>query len=52
MMKRIMGIIGVIILVVAAAAAALVGKSFIAAKKPSIKENYYTEFSSYAPLEQ
>ena len=36
-MKRIMRIIGVIILVVAAAAAALVGKSFIAAKKPSVK---------------
>lgn len=55
MMKRIMRImriIGVIILVVAAAAAALVGKSFIAAKKPSVKENYYTEFSSSAPLEQ
>lgn len=51
-MKKVMKIIGVIILVIAAVVAALVIKGLIEAKKSSVKEDYYTEFSSSAPLEQ
>ena len=51
-MKRGMKIIGVIILIIVALVAALVIKGIIEAKKPSVKEDYYTEFSSSAPLEQ
>ena len=51
-MKRVMKIIGVIIIVIATAVAALVIKGLTEAKKPSVKEDYYTEFSSSAPLEQ
>ena len=51
-MKKVMKIIGVIIIVIAAAVAALVIKGLIEAKKTSVKEDYYTEFSSFAPLEQ
>lgn len=51
-MKKVMKIIGVIILVIAAVVAALVIKGLIEAKKTSVKEDYYTEFSSSAPLEQ
>lgn len=51
-MKKVMKIIGVIILVIAAVVAALVIKGLIEAKKASVKEDYYTEFSSSAPLEQ
>ncbi len=51
-MKRVMKIIGVIIIVIAVAVAALVIKGLTEAKKPSVKEDYYTEFSSSAPLEQ
>ena len=51
-MKKIMKIIGVIILAIAAVAAALVVKGFIEAKKASVKEEYYTDFASSAPLEQ
>jgi hypothetical protein len=50
--RKVMKIIGVIILVIAAAVAALVIKGLIEAKKTSVKEDYYTEFSSSAPLEQ
>lgn len=51
-MKKVMKIIGVIILVIAAVVAALVIKGLTEAKKTSVKEDYYTEFSSSAPLEQ
>ncbi len=51
-MKKVMKIIGVIIIVIATAVAALVIKGLTEAKKPSVKEDYYTEFSSSAPLEQ
>ena len=51
-MKKVMKIIGVIILVIAAVVATLVIKGLIEAKKTSVKEDYYTEFSSSAPLEQ
>ena len=51
-MKKVMKFIGVIILVIAAVVAALVIKGVIEAKKASVKDDYYTEFSSSAPLEQ
>ena len=51
-MKKLMRIIGVIISVTAAVVAALVIKGSIDAKKTSVKEDYYTGFSSSAPLEQ
>ena len=51
-MKKVMKIIGVIILVIAAVVAALVIKGLVEAKKTSVKEDYYTGFSSSAPLEQ
>lgn len=51
-MRKVMKIIGVIILVIAAVMAALVIKGLIEAKKSSVKEDYYTEFSSSTPLEQ
>jgi hypothetical protein len=51
-MKKVMKIIGVIILVIAAVVATLVIKGLIEAKKTSVKEDYYTESSSSAPLEQ
>ena len=50
--KKGMKIIGVIISVIAALAAVLVIKGIIEAKKPSVKEDYYTDFTSSAPLEQ
>ena len=50
-MRKVMKIIIVIILIIAAAVAALVIKGLIEAKKTSVKEDYYTEFSSSAPLE-
>ena len=51
-MKKVMKFIGVIILVIAAVVAALVIKGLIEAKKTSVKDDYYTEFSSSASLEQ
>ena len=51
-MKKVMKFIGVIILVIAAVVAALVIKGLIEAKKTSVKDDYYTEFSSFASLEQ
>ena len=51
-MKKVTKIIGVIFLVIAAVVAALVIKGLIEAKKSSVKEGYYTAFSSSAPLEQ
>ena len=51
-MKKVMKIIGVITLVIASIVAALVIKGLIEAKRTSVKEDYYTEFSSSAPLEQ
>ncbi len=51
-MKKVMKIIGVIFLVIAAVVAALVIKGLIEAKKTSVKEDYYTEFSSSALLEE
>ena len=51
-MKKVMKIIGVIIFVIAAVVAALVIKGLVEAKKTSVKEDYYTGFSSSAPLEQ
>ena len=51
-MKRVMRIIGVLVFAIAAIAAALAVKSFIVAKKPSVKEDYYSDFLSSAPLEQ
>ena len=51
-MKKVMKIIGVIFLVIAAVVAALVIKGLIEAKKSSVKEGYYTAFSSSTPLEQ
>ncbi len=51
-MKKVMKIIGVIVLVIAVAVAVLVIKGVIEAKKPSVKEDYYTGFSTSAPLEQ
>ena len=49
-MKKGMKIIGIIISVIAAAVAVLVIKGIIEAKKPSVKEDYYTDFTSSAPL--
>ncbi len=51
-MKKVMEVIGVIIFVIAAAAAVLVIRGVIEAKKPSVKEDYYADFSASAPLEQ
>ncbi len=51
MMKRVMKVIGVIVSVIAAAAAAAVIKGFIESKRSSVREDYYTGFSSSAPLE-
>lgn len=51
-MKKVMKIIGVIILVIAAIVAALVIKGFVDAKKASVREDYYADFSSSSPLEQ
>ena len=51
-MKRVMKIMGAIILVIAAVVAALVIKGLIEAKKSSVKEDYFIDFSSSAPLEQ
>ncbi len=51
-MKKVMKIVGMIILVIAAVVAVFVLKGVIVAKKPSVKENYYTDFSTSAPLEQ
>ena len=51
-MKKVIKIIGVIILVIAAVVVAMVIKGLIEAKKTSVKEDYYTEFASSAPLEQ
>ncbi|MGX8686835.1 MAG: poly(ethylene terephthalate) hydrolase family protein [bacterium] len=50
-MKKVMKIIGVFVFVLAAAAAAIVIKGFTESKKPSVREDYYTGFSSSAPLE-
>jgi len=50
-MRKVMRIIGVIIFVIAAAVVVLVIKGSIEAKKASVNENYFTEFSSSAPLE-
>ena len=51
-MKKVMKTIGAIIAVIAAVMAALVIRGSIHAKKASVKEDYYTGFSSSAPLEQ
>lgn len=52
MMKRAMKIIGVFVLAIAAGLSALVIKGLIEAKRSSVKEDYYADFSSPAPLEQ
>lgn len=51
-MKKVMKIIGIIVLVILATVAFLFIKGYIASKRPFIKEDYYTEFSSSSPLEQ
>ena len=51
-MRKVMKSIKVIILVIAVVVAVLVIKGVIEAKKPSVKEEYYIEFSASAPLEQ
>ena len=51
-MRKVMRIIGVIIFVIAAAVVALVIKGSKEAKKTSVKENYYTEFSSSAAIKR
>ena len=51
-MKIVMKIIGVIFLVIAAIVVALVIKGFVDAKKASVREDYYADFSSSSPLEQ
>ena len=51
-MRRVMKIMGAIILVIAAVVAALVIKGLIEAKKSSVIEDYFIDFSSSAPLEQ
>lgn len=51
-MKRAMKIIGVFVLAIAAGLSALVIKGLIEAKRSSVKEDYYADFSSPAPLEQ
>ena len=51
-MKKVMKIIGVIFLVIAAIVVALVIKGFVDAKKASVREDYYADFSSSSPLEQ
>ena len=50
-MRKVMKIICVILLIMAAAAAALVVRSYKEAGKSSVREDYYREFSSSAPLE-
>lgn len=50
-MRRVVKIIGVIVLVIAAAALVLVIRGFIESKRSSVKEDYYTDFSSSASLE-
>ena len=52
LVRKVMKIIGVIILAIAAVVAAFVIKGVIVAKKPSVKEEYYTDSSALAPLEQ
>lgn len=47
-----MKIIGVFVLAIAAGLSALVIKGLIEAKRSSVKEDYYADFSSPAPLEQ
>ena len=51
-MKRVMKVLGIVILVTVVVVAALVVKGYIQSKKPSVREDYYTEFSSPCPLEQ
>ena len=51
-MKRVMKVLGIVILVAVAAVGALVVKGYILSKKPSVREDYYTDFSSPCPLEQ
>ena len=51
-MKRVMKVLGIVILVAVVAVAALVVKGYIQSKKPSVRENYYADFSSPCPLEQ
>ena len=51
-MKRVMKVLGIVILVAVVVVVALVVKGYIQSKKPSVREDYYTEFSSPCPLEQ
>ena len=47
-----MKVIGVIVLTLATVIAAFIIKGYVESKKPSVKEDYYIDFSSSAPLEQ
>ena len=51
-MKRVMKVLGIVILVAAVVVAVLVVKGYIQSKKPSVREDYYADFSSPCPLEQ
>ena len=51
-MRKVVKSIGVIILVIAVVVAVLVIKGVIEAKKHSVNEEYYTDFSALAPLEK
>lgn len=51
-MKKAMKVIGMIVLVIVALAAVLLAKGYVESKKPSIKDDYYRDFSSSASLEQ
>lgn len=51
-MKRVMKVLGIVILVAVVAVAALAVKGYNQSKKPSVREDYYADFSSPCPLEQ
>lgn len=51
-MKKVMKIVGAIVLVVVAVVAVLVTKGFTESKKSSVREDYYSDFSTSAPLER
>ena len=50
-MKKVMKAIGILVLAIVFTMAVLVVKGFIQSKKPSVRADYYTSFSSSAPLE-
>lgn len=51
-MKRLMKILGIIILLLAATAVFFVTRGYLESKKVSVREDYYTDFTSDFPLEQ